>query len=237
MSLETSYLADEGATLPKVPSDLQLEKKIFSSSHCQQNRNEFQTIDEITSGNGCIMPCLDDSASESHLKVALVHEEHVESHSGADSSQEDYTGRINDMYPYSTKASMYDSCIPPVGITVQTYASKRTPDDLNGHRNESVGQMVNVESDLDSGWNHISDEDRVAIRDHNENHNFSPSDNPQSILVSLSIACPLRGIVCKQSQLFRIKFYGTFDKPLGRYFREDLFVQVVAFSSIICLPL
>ncbi|KAF8723677.1 hypothetical protein HU200_021639 [Digitaria exilis] len=231
LSLETSYLADEGATLPKVPSDLQLEKQIFSSSHCQQNRNEFQTIDEITSGNGCIMPCLDDSASESHLKVALVHEEHVESHSGADSSQEDYTGRINDMYPYSTKASMYDSCIPPVGITVQTYASKRTPDDLNGHRNESVGQMVNVESDLDSGWNHISDEDRVAIRDHNENHNFSPSDNPQSILVSLSIACPLRGIVCKQSQLFRIKFYGTFDKPLGRYFREDLFVQTSCCES------
>lgn len=237
MSLETSYLADEGATLPKVPSDLQLEKQIFSSSHCQQNLNEFQTIDDITSGNGCIMPCLDgSSASESHLKVASVHED-VECHSGAESIQEDYTGRTIDVYPYSAKASMYKGCIPSVGITVQTCASKRTQADHNGHGDEAVDRMLKIENDLDSCWNHISDEDHVAIRDHNENHNFPPSDNPQSILVSLSIACPLRGIVCKQSQLFRIKFYGTFDKPLGRYFREDLFVQVVAFSSIISLPL
>ncbi|CAL5037942.1 unnamed protein product [Urochloa decumbens] len=221
LSLETSYLADEGATLPKVPSDLQLEKQISPPSNSQQNLNEFQTIYERTSGNGFIMPCLDgSSASELHS---------LESHSRADLSQEDYTGGTIDVFPDSTKASTYDGCIPPVGITVQT--RKRTPADRNDHVGEVVGQMLKGESDLDNGWNHISDEDRVAIRDHNENHNFPASDNPQSILVSLSIACPLRGIVCKQSQLFRIKFYGTFDKPLGRYFREDLFVQTSCCES------
>ncbi|TKW20835.1 hypothetical protein SEVIR_4G115500v4 [Setaria viridis] len=232
LSLETSYLADEGATLPKVPSDLQLEKQIFSLSNCQQNFNDLQTIADRTSGNGCIMPCLDgSSASEQHSRADLINAEYVESHPRADSSQEAYTGETIDTYPYSTKASLYDSCIPPVGITVQTCARKRTPADHNGHIGELVGQMLKVESDLDNGWNHISDEDRVAIRDHNENHNFTTSDNPQSILVSLSVACPLRGIVCKQSQLFRIKFYGTFDKPLGRYFREDLFVQTSCCES------
>ncbi|XP_062228636.1 putative 1-phosphatidylinositol-3-phosphate 5-kinase FAB1C [Phragmites australis] len=244
LSLETSYLADEGATLPKVPSDLQLDKLNFASSYCQQNLNEFQSIDERTSGNGCIMPCLDgSSADQSHSRADLIHEEYVQSHSRADLSQEEYFDGTIEVHSYTTKASMYDDCIPPVGITVQTSkslitsVSKRASADLyfshNGHRDEMVGGHLKVESDLDNAWHCISDEDRVAIHDHNENHNeyLPTSDNPQSILVSLSIACPLRGIVCKQSQIFRIKFYGTFDKPLGRYFREDLFVQTSCCKS------
>ncbi|CAA6664291.1 unnamed protein product [Spirodela intermedia] len=60
-----------------------------------------------------------------------------------------------------------------------------------------------------------------------QNH---PLDSPcggdqQSILVSLSSSCVLKGIVCERSKLFRIKFYGNFDKPLGRYLRDDLFDQ------------
>jgi len=243
LSLETSYLADEGATLPKVPSDLQFEKQNSSSRYYQQNLNEFQTIEGETFGSGCIMPCLNGSANQSHSRDDIIHEEHAHCHSRADLSQEEYTCGTIKVYPYSTEASMYGSCIPPVCMTVQTPKSslasvrKRTPGNLyfphNGHIDEAGGGMSKVDSDfldLDNGWNHISDEDSVAIRDHNGNHNeyFPTSDSPQSILVSLSVACPLRGIVCKQSKLFRIKFYGTFDKPLGRYFREDLFVQVVA---------
>jgi len=55
---------------------------------------------------------------------------------------------------------------------------------------------------------------------------FSGTDNHQSILVSLSSTCIPKGLICERSQLFRIKFYGSFDKPLGRYLREDLFDQV-----------
>ncbi|KAJ1258876.1 hypothetical protein BS78_10G109300 [Paspalum vaginatum] len=243
LSLETSYLADEGATLPKIPSDLQLEKQNFSLSYFQQNLNELQNLDERTFGNGFIMPCFDgSSANQSHSRADLTHEGHVQFDSRANLSQEEFTAGTINMYPNSTKASMYDSCIPPVRIAVHTSKTspasvrKRTPADLyfsyNGHRGEAVGGMK-VESDLDSVWNHLSDEDRVVILDHNGNHNeyLPTSDNPQSILVSLSIACPQRGIVCKESQLFRIKFYGTFDKPLGRYFREDLFVQTSCCES------
>lgn len=58
---------------------------------------------------------------------------------------------------------------------------------------------------------------------------FSTDENQQSILVSVSSTYAVKGsgTVCEQSQLFRIKFYGGFDKPLGRYLREDLFGQVV----------
>mgnify|MGYP007088572976 CR=1 FL=1 len=55
---------------------------------------------------------------------------------------------------------------------------------------------------------------------------FSAAETHQSILVSFSSHCVLKGIVCERSRLLRIKFYGCFDKPLGRYLRDDLFVQV-----------
>lgn len=48
----------------------------------------------------------------------------------------------------------------------------------------------------------------------------------QSILVSSSSRCILKGSVCERSHLFRIKYYGTFDKPLGRFLRDKLFNQV-----------
>lgn len=53
----------------------------------------------------------------------------------------------------------------------------------------------------------------------------SPSDH-QSILVSLSSRCVWKGTVCERSHLFRIKYYGNFDKPLGRFLRDHLFDQV-----------
>ncbi|XP_055827740.1 1-phosphatidylinositol-3-phosphate 5-kinase FAB1B-like isoform X2 [Solanum dulcamara] len=52
----------------------------------------------------------------------------------------------------------------------------------------------------------------------------SPSEN-QSILVSLSSRCVWKGTVCERSHLFRIKYYGNFDKPLGRFLRDHLFDQ------------
>lgn len=53
----------------------------------------------------------------------------------------------------------------------------------------------------------------------------SPSDH-QSILVSLSSRCVWKGTVCERSHLFRIKYYGNCDKPLGRFLRDNLFDQV-----------
>lgn len=54
----------------------------------------------------------------------------------------------------------------------------------------------------------------------------SPSDH-QSILVTLSSRCVWKGTVCERSHLFRIKYYGNFDKPLGRFLRDHLFDQVI----------
>ncbi|KAH7655330.1 1-phosphatidylinositol-3-phosphate 5-kinase protein [Dioscorea alata] len=52
----------------------------------------------------------------------------------------------------------------------------------------------------------------------------SPSDH-QSILVFRSARCVWKGTVCERPHLFRIKYYGSFDKPLGRFLRDHLFDQ------------
>jgi 1-phosphatidylinositol-3-phosphate 5-kinase len=72
------------------------------------------------------------------------------------------------------------------------------------------------------------DDQSVDQRDLNKfsGEYFPGSDNHQSILVSLSSTCIPKGLVCERSHLFRIKFYGSFDKPLGRYLRDDLFDEV-----------
>lgn len=59
----------------------------------------------------------------------------------------------------------------------------------------------------------------------------SPSDH-QSILVSLSSRCVWKGTVCERSHLFRIKYYGSFDKPLGRFLRDHLFDNVSSFFRL-----
>lgn len=58
---------------------------------------------------------------------------------------------------------------------------------------------------------------------------YSVTENHQSILVSFSSRSMLNGTVCERSRLLRIKFYGSFDKPLGRYLQDDLFGQVTVF--------
>lgn len=55
---------------------------------------------------------------------------------------------------------------------------------------------------------------------------FSANDTHHSILVSFSSHNMANGTVCERSRLVRLKFYGSSDKPLGRYLRDDLFDQV-----------
>jgi 1-phosphatidylinositol-3-phosphate 5-kinase len=58
----------------------------------------------------------------------------------------------------------------------------------------------------------------------------------QSILVSWSTRCVWKGTICERSQLLRIKYYGNFDKPLGRFLRDYLFDQVLlpSHAHVLC---
>ncbi|KAK9074536.1 hypothetical protein SSX86_007134 [Deinandra increscens subsp. villosa] len=72
--------------------------------------------------------------------------------------------------------------------------------------------------------------ERIEATD-DTNEYYSATDNNQSILVSFSSRCVLNGNVCERSRLLRIKFYGCFDKPLGRYLEDDLFDQTSSCRS------
>ncbi|KAI3744404.1 hypothetical protein L1987_57484 [Smallanthus sonchifolius] len=72
--------------------------------------------------------------------------------------------------------------------------------------------------------------ERIEVID-NSNEYYSATDNNQSILVSFSNRCVLNGNVCERARLLRIKFYGCFDKPLGRYLQDDLFDQTSSCRS------
>ncbi|TVU16724.1 hypothetical protein EJB05_40301 [Eragrostis curvula] len=53
----------------------------------------------------------------------------------------------------------------------------------------------------------------------------------QSILILMSSQCITKEIVCEQSHLFRIKYYGNFDVSLGRYLQDILQSQNLSCSS------
>ncbi|XP_010534979.1 PREDICTED: 1-phosphatidylinositol-3-phosphate 5-kinase FAB1B-like [Tarenaya hassleriana] len=84
----------------------------------------------------------------------------------------------------------------------------------------AAGDRVN-----DSGVSTVQNENsenRKEAESLKEEFPPSPSDH-QSILVFLSSRSVWKGTVCERSHLFRIKYYGSFDKPLGRFLRDHLF--------------
>lgn len=201
----------------------------ISSSNSRQNLNDLQIIGDRTSEKGCIVPLnfLDGSS-----KVLTIDQSLLKPNFG----QEEYIPGTDDKFSHPPTLFIDNDCESPL-VGKGTPTDLQYPDDV--HRDEMVGGIYRVESELDNGCHHTSDEEHagVTVPDHNENPTeyFPTSENAQSILVSLSVACPQKRIVCKQSQLFRIKFYGNFDKPLGRYFREDLFYQVLYCHPFSCL--
>lgn len=116
-------------------------------------------------------------------------------------------------------------------------------------KSEALGQGVgccNADGSLlpakSSGNAEFSSSERVRENRHEEAESFkedfppTPSDH-QSILVSLSTRCVWKGTVCERAHLLRIKYYGSFDKPLGRFLRDHLFDHVISLSlSLSPLP-
>ncbi|XP_026440763.1 1-phosphatidylinositol-3-phosphate 5-kinase FAB1B-like isoform X2 [Papaver somniferum] len=93
----------------------------------------------------------------------------------------------------------------------------------------------NVEALESTGGGELSSSDLTTLgqdrKNSREEQGSSKEDFPQcttdhqSILVSLSTRCVWKGTVCERAHIFRIKYYGSSDKPLGRFLRDHLFDQ------------
>ncbi|CAI9097345.1 OLC1v1033745C1 [Oldenlandia corymbosa var. corymbosa] len=255
LALETSFLADEGASLLELP----LKAPIKVALPDKPNKST-STIREFTSaqdnhafkkqnqsGNTFLhdnAPSISCSPSQGHLSLPdnTISTQTLQSHLNSvptlclSRDVEEFCGH------YDTNKEMIGIETPDVSSIAEPslYLDDNGAQDnlisdcccdfvalgkgacpLHGYRNpspqnSSTLNLVSLDPDSKGQYNEVD----------SLNDEFSPSasDN-QSILVSLMSRCVWKASVCERAHLFRIKYYGTFDKPLGRFLLEQLFDQ------------
>lgn len=115
----------------------------------------------------------------------------------------------------------------PSGSPLENQMSVEKSHELQWENKEKNDDQVNPNLILDHKVARCETQDSVHCEGQGlskEDFPPSPSDQ-QSILVSLSTRCVWKGTICERAHLFRIKYYGSSDKPLGKFLRDDLFNQ------------
>ncbi|KAJ4848118.1 hypothetical protein Tsubulata_026169 [Turnera subulata] len=269
LALETSFLADEGATLPELPlkspitvalpdKPSSIDRSISSipgfnlygagkpsgsqsgsalltsdkGSSEMQKSNEVSDVALSTSrledaNSTCLTqgPSSYDAHSEHALRLIRPAGSVTLYPSG-----EDVSNASHDI-PSSNVVTENDNEVDPTAsFPGEIIDSKRSGFDGNSYltsfgSSEVLGQGItrSTTPELSSVKQDGRDQNE-DLGSSKEEFPPSPSDH-QSILVSLSTRCVWKGTVCEKAHLFRIKYYGNFDKPLGRFLRDHLFDQ------------
>lgn len=223
LALETSYLADEGASLPefplKSPITVALPDKPLSTNRSISTVPDFvsPTTERPQSESDHLVFRLSSSVtanfvpSSEHSQSGLLPPSvcHASDSLCNDLSQacdlENINKGIANQFPESLSATG-----KPDETLTDDYSSK----ELTEHVSDSLGLLSEQNCDDQNEKVHFLKEDFLP----------SPSDS-QSILVSLTTRCVWKGVVCERAHLLRIKYYRSFDKPLGRFLLDDLFDQ------------
>lgn len=267
LALETSFLADERASLPELPLNSPItvaipvkssvvERSIsmvpdFSLPAYQgqqpslpndepQRSKSFPTSDLILACNSTV-PCVENGPSSQPSQptssatnsAAIVASDSMSWPIGSES--------------YGDVSSPYHTLKERNALGTRGENLEESTSGNNGYqKHQELGSLEllgNFKFSIDAEDDHNSAASSQPIgleplnmQQNNQNHQeelgtgkddfATASSAHQSILVSLSSRCILKGSVCERSHLFRIKYYGTFDKPLGRFLRDRLFNQV-----------
>lgn len=276
LALETSFLADEGASLPELP--LKSPITVALPDKPSSIDRSISTIPGFTVPVAGGKPQLDQGSNN-----VLVLDPSLLPGNPSPSKMDSPVTHYTSKGPYSQMTEMNASSVDlkqlpaekgiqaPHGVDVESggllspllVEHQRAPyyafegqskvgfepydDDLmvpyNGYgtqvASDGVGNYMQI-NDRKTG-NQLGSSDLNSF--HQDNHRddqasskeeFPPSpSNHQSILVSLSTRCVWKGTVCDRAHLLRIKYYGSFDKPLGRFLRDRLFDQVRLFRSLL----
>lgn len=211
LALETSFLADEGASLPEIPLNSPLAVALPDKSSSIER--------SISMIPGFTVPMKDNEPSRlnslpmSDVFSSIMNQKSAKMLLPLGSNLHNF----QNIPQTSVLDSSSTSILPKLDVSDVTKLDSSEPVTSNGDLNKSSpfsDGMENVDQLLD-----------VKNGSSKEEFPPTPSDH-QSILVSLSSRCVWKGTVCERSHLFRIKYYGNFDKPLGRFLRDDLFDQV-----------
>lgn len=242
LALETSFLADEGASLPELP--LQTPITVALPDKPSTINRSISTIPGFTVSSAEKSPTTDlrgepqkangdltgnVASNTTHLQGKLDGNDRID-------PSERLLHNLDTVYykPLEINTSKDDGLVPPL-----------EPRQLSFHMEEP-----SVKNDqwsvLPCATEQVTDgaytNESAVIGDQNCNRqeqmdsskgDFLPSaSDHQSILVSLSTRCVWKGSVCERAHLLRIKYYGSFDKPLGRFLRDNLFDQVPFIFSV-----
>ncbi|CDP00755.1 unnamed protein product [Coffea canephora] len=220
LSLETSFLADEGASLPKmgVKPSVTGQERI-----CTEN-----VIATVT--NSVVSSHYHEVASAPHIALESdgLHLEpdlqqsfsaHCNSDYDATSAREECRYRNVPLDAHT----VYSTSDTGLGHTHSLF-----PGDTQNHIQEDANSVQEENQAVE-----VSEVAKLQRADETEEsiEFYSAADTNQSILVSFSSRCVLNETVCERSRLLRIKFYGASDKPLGRYLQDDLFDQTTCCQS------
>lgn len=211
MSLETSFLADEGASLPKptVGSSISLLERTSVDSTI----SVIPTSVALTSYSEVAdLPGFNEESAGLNLELE-------ERESGLEPFHPQFISPPNSVeYRVGSTDVLNDRLTATASLEEYRPGLVHTSERRN---DQEKFQMTTQPHDLSSPKKL---EELISVDASSEYH--SAGDSHQSILVSFSSRCVLNGTVCERSRLLRIKFYGCFDKPLGRYLQDDLFDQV-----------
>ncbi|XP_059645884.1 putative 1-phosphatidylinositol-3-phosphate 5-kinase FAB1C [Cornus florida] len=225
LSLETSFLADEGASLPKMkvkPSIAIPERtagcdaiSVILGSVSPNNYQAAGYMSDINEGPAVFNLKL----GEQESLCDYQNPGHCSSH---DSMKYRGENVLSD-------ASYNDHLVANLALedlSVSTVLHSEISNESQHEVRETLGQEERLPGE---SYTKIKPE-RIDEMEASSEY-YSATDSHQSILVSFSSRCVLNGSVCERSRLLRIKFYGSFDKPLGRYLRDDLFDETSSCRS------
>lgn len=269
LAVETSFLADEGASLPELPlkapiavalpdKPSSIDRSISTvpgftdsatpklqgnhkfSEPCQPNINVSSSFNAASCKVDGPRPFHSKHPSSQPLNAELAGSSVAVSSSAACSYHPEHN--CSDILRPDLTANHASNKDNKTGIKESTVNKISTTNDLVAEDNILSSCFGKSETILHGAGVCSSDGTEVPTKSlgdlrfsSSENHQDeaeslkedfppSPSDN-QSILVSLSTRCVWKGTVCERAQLFRIKYYGNCDRPLGRFLRDHLFDQ------------
>uniref|UniRef100_A0A7N0UWF1 1-phosphatidylinositol-3-phosphate 5-kinase n=1 Tax=Kalanchoe fedtschenkoi TaxID=63787 RepID=A0A7N0UWF1_KALFE len=256
LALETSFLADEGASLPELP--LKSPITVALPDKASNTGNSITVIPDFTisakeksqtlSSNNCSLSVASGLDADQSTNLCT-----------SGSSQNSFSGPVTVSSSFSSLSTAVQD-FPGVSHNQSSEGSHTKQNTELGCMAPSQSQifdMSNAEDmtrDVSTGLEAIGHDvcrglDGWAVNHHHTSRNVSsdkdhedtvlskgvefPSSvsDSQSILVSLSTRCVWKGTVCERAHLLRIKYYGSFDKPLGRYLQDQLFDNSYRCSS------
>ncbi|KAF5748384.1 Phosphatidylinositol-4-phosphate 5-kinase family protein putative isoform 1 [Tripterygium wilfordii] len=256
LALETSFLADEGASLPELPlkspitvalpdKPSSIDKSISTipgftvpaggkSSSSQpitefpKSKNDliadaasFTYTDSVCKLEAVLSACLSkgqDISGSHRNELSSDHVSGVDAEVGPKESFQAKTTNLVEKMAYDHFDFSYFGTPETFGESIASGYADGNAFAANQHSTPELSSLKH---------NNNTNEEMGSSK---EEFPPSPSDH-QSILVSLSTRCVWKGTVCERAHRFRIKYYGSFDKPLGRFLRDDLFEQSYSCSS------